>query len=236
MYPILGKRDYPKTYWTQSEIIDLLEKRAKYFDEMVQKNLFDSLMVFITGHGIKDYLISSDCKKISKIMIHRIFSDKYPFVRSVPRIFLYDSCDGSSERNHLPRFYESDEEEEDFDDDTDTVGVGNIHGKGIKKKRKNPSNLTVKTMNEEKDDEIGEFGKNSNVQPNLSQQKTLEFEEAQSAWNVGEKNPDYRLVTVFAANAGYQAKMDSVSGSYLIREFLERVVLNYRTENKLYLG
>ena len=69
----------------------MLQKQANELEynlsnEHVQENKYDGLMVIISCHGIKGYIVSSNYKKISKEAIHRIFSGKKPMSREIPRI------------------------------------------------------------------------------------------------------------------------------------------------------
>ena len=54
-------------------------------------------------------------------------------------------------------------------------------------------------------------------------------------WAKDEHNPDYRLVTVNAANQGFQSKMDTVSGSYVVTKLTEKISKNIK-RNKLFLN
>ena len=112
MYPILGTREYPKTEWKKDELIAFLEEKAKYFNDNI--DFYDSLIVTLTGHGIRRHIITSDGDTIKKSAIANIFSAKYPAVRDKPRIFIFDSCDGALARDGL-RYESSDEEEEEED-------------------------------------------------------------------------------------------------------------------------
>ena len=91
-----------KTRWTKNEIFELLKQQANYLNKSVKSNKYDSLIVIISSHGIKDHIITSDYGKINKDTIHRIFSVDYPSLRDIPAIFLYDCCDGENDmiRNH----------------------------------------------------------------------------------------------------------------------------------------
>jgi len=59
---------------------------------------FDGLIVCVSCHGVKDSIITSDIKTIAKTVIHRTLSLKYPKLREIPRIFLFDCCSGSDIR------------------------------------------------------------------------------------------------------------------------------------------
>ena len=81
--------------WKEQELIDFLKEKAAFFDSNVDK--FDGLMVVISCHGLRDYVCTSDYKLIEKLAIHRLFSLNYPKVRELPRIFIYDCCDGDND-------------------------------------------------------------------------------------------------------------------------------------------
>merc|ERR1719229_103159 len=83
-----------KMQWTKSEIDDLLEQKS---DELTN-NLddYDGLVVIFSGHGKDDNIITSDGQLISKQYIYQYFTfstDKVA-VRSIPRLFVFDCCDG----------------------------------------------------------------------------------------------------------------------------------------------
>ena len=88
-----------KMSWTKDEVTDFVKHdipRA-FFDENGDAR-FDGLIVSISSHGLGNNVISSDYKKVSRTMIHRIISDRYPEIREIPRIFMFDACDGARER------------------------------------------------------------------------------------------------------------------------------------------
>eukprot|EP01084_Bolivina_argentea_P161751 281546_1 len=88
-----------KTHWTEEEVLELMKKEAKYLDKTVRNGKHDGLIVIISAHGIRDNIISSDYMKINKDTIHRIYSVDHPILRDIPRIFMYDSCDGQNDKN-----------------------------------------------------------------------------------------------------------------------------------------
>merc|ERR1712228_728362 len=78
--------------------------KAKELNENLTSNdpnieKYDGLVVVISCHGIEHHILSSDEKQIGKDVIHRIFSGKYAENRSIPRIFIFDSCAGSEEKD-----------------------------------------------------------------------------------------------------------------------------------------
>ena len=55
-------------------------------------------------------------------------------------------------------------------------------------------------------------------------------------WAYGEKNPDFRLAVINAANEGFQAKMSCESGSYTITKITEKISDNVSNRNELSFG
>ena len=65
--------------------------------------------------------------------------------------------------------------------------------------------------------------------------KTTSVDLGDSSWYKGEKNPDFRLVQINAANEGFQAKMSPTTGSYMLTKIIARIRQNL-SNNKLRLG
>merc|ERR1719447_330197 len=90
--------------WTRDELIQFLTKMAR----KLQHNLlnaerpYDALIVSLSCHGLKDGIYTTDYKTITKQSIHRIFSS-FPINRTIPRIFVFDSCAGSQRRDQRTR-------------------------------------------------------------------------------------------------------------------------------------
>eukprot|EP01084_Bolivina_argentea_P052475 96406_1 len=60
-------------------------------------------------------------------------------------------------------------------------------------------------------------------------------------WSKNDKNPDYKLSVVHAANEGFIAKMNKIDGSYLIYQFVTKMIRNIQCaktnpEKELYFG
>eukprot|EP01084_Bolivina_argentea_P078419 142285_1 len=83
-----------KSYWTQKQILDLLNKKAAEFDTSKE---FDALIFIFSGHGMKGSIYTSDDQLIQQYAIHRMFTKNYCSARKRPRIFLFDCCAGSNE-------------------------------------------------------------------------------------------------------------------------------------------
>ena len=77
------------------------------------------------------------------------------------------------------------------------------------------------------DIEMNEIGKRISLN-DVVRQNTL-------VWAGDEDNPDYRLVTVNAANEGFQSKMCSVNGSYVIKQFIQKTKENVNKKNPKFL-
>ena len=186
---------YPKPakyYWTQNEIIRFLGESAakleqKVLDDQDNKNTksrYDGLFVVVSCHGWNNSIITSDYQLITKQAIHNIFSWKHPKIRSIPRVFVFDCCDGDQER--------------DLD-------------------------WAPESVDEKESDDI--VGKNFGIDDiDLSSQDTL-------VWKRDQDNPDYRLCLIHAANPGFQAKMSSETGSYLVTSMTNKMIENVNNKN-----
>ena len=88
-----------KTAWTEHEITKFLKNDVvkELFDDDNQLK-YDGLIVCVSCHGVENKIITSDFKTIQKAVIHRLISHQFPKVRQIPRIFLFDSCQGNAER------------------------------------------------------------------------------------------------------------------------------------------
>ena len=92
-----------KYSWTEEEVMDFL--RNDVCTQLLDNGgnvQFDGLMVCISSHGLHDCVLSSDYKKMSRTRIHRCISENYPELREIPRIFLFDACDGTRDRRAIP--------------------------------------------------------------------------------------------------------------------------------------
>ena len=89
-----------KLHWTAKEITSFLEMEI---GEMLftanNKLKYDGLIVCVSCHGVKDNIVTSDIETIEKTAIHRMLSLKYPEIREIPRIFIFDCCNGSDRRH-----------------------------------------------------------------------------------------------------------------------------------------
>eukprot|EP01084_Bolivina_argentea_P022351 41530_1 len=189
---------YDKYNWTQDDMITFLNERAQDIGNENKKK-YDGILVIISGHGYNKNIITADYQIIDKTAIHRIFSTNYPCVRLLPRIFIFDCCDGNQERSHYLTADCS-------DDESDDVETSAVKGAGDKSKN---------------------FG--------VDDIKIEQYE--QEIWKRDQKNPDWRLSLIHAANEGFQAKMNSVDGSYLIYQFVKRMIANIENKtDELYFG
>merc|ERR1712204_97520 len=98
--PVMGSVDAIQVRWTKAEFMALIDAKAKEFannlyDADANKNGFDALFVSISSHGIDQQIITSDYGMVSKKDIYRRFTDSYPASRQLPRVFLFDCCEGS---------------------------------------------------------------------------------------------------------------------------------------------
>ena len=75
---------------------------------------------------------------------------------------------------------------------------------------------------EECDREAPELGKNTTVNAK------------EGGWYFGEKNPDYRLAQIHASNQGFQSKIRSDIGSYVISKMVDKIKTNIESNKKFF--
>eukprot|EP01084_Bolivina_argentea_P022434 41689_1 len=110
-------------------------------------------------------------------------SKNYPAVRNIPRICIFDSCEGSTGLREL--IQKSNISVDEYKDPHEEMSLeGNDTKKGI-------------SLQDYKIDD--------------------------SDWIEHDKNVDYKLVEIRAANPGFISVMNEETGSYLIREFTNTV-------------
>eukprot|EP01084_Bolivina_argentea_P052811 96975_1 len=204
--------------WTQKEITEFITKQAEIaalnintLEDDVRNankkvNGYDGLMIVFSGHGISNNVITSDYQLIDKTAIHRLISTNHSELRTIPRIVMFDVCDGSNERS----YYVSDKIEELYEDD----------------------------MSE---DELERFTQSYHELNEACQGKNfcvgdIKLTKQTSIWKADEKNPDYRLSVVHGANEGFQSKMNSLDGSFLVYEFVKRMMKNIEYGGELFFG
>eukprot|EP01084_Bolivina_argentea_P035737 66223_1 len=176
-------------HWKEKDVMQFLKTDVvqELFDEMTEKVKYDSLIVCLSCHGLQNSIITSDYKQIEKTVIHRVISH-HPKLRDIPRLFIYDSCNGSGQRERK--------------DDSDSEESQSIH-KG-----------------------------NKNIAKSV---KLSEISDGYE-WLDGDMNPDYNLCQIHAANDGFQAFCDSVTGSYLTTSFVNKMQDNINEKRNKTLG
>eukprot|EP01083_Nonionella_stella_P276693 940307_1 len=85
-----------KLYWSEKEVMELLDDAAR--ELTANRNVYDGLIVIFSCHGWEGNVITSDYRLIDKNAIHRLFSIQYPGTRTIPRMFLFDCCEGSQRK------------------------------------------------------------------------------------------------------------------------------------------
>ena len=217
--------DTYKAYWLKQELLAFLRNRATALETNLSQSFtvkkYDGLIVMISCHGISDdgreCIITSDYALIEKESIHRIFSAKNAKSRGIPRIFLFDCCSGENQRDTTVRsprinLLSVDSEGEDEEESSDDAG------KNI------PTLSVVRSVTDET--AVGpEMGKNAP-------------ERVESViWALDENNPDFGLITINAANSGFQSKMSCETGSYVVTQLTKRLAKNiYENDNKKFLS
>ena len=145
IFPSYNFNDYIKQYWTAKEIMDLFKKQSQIFEDNIAEfddengeivnGKYDGLVVIISCHGIRDHIISSDYEKIDRTAIHRLFSLKRPKCRQFPRLFIFDCCSGSQQKDSEWRCNledAGDDNDSDHDDDDDNENLKKFRKSKIK--------------------------------------------------------------------------------------------------------
>ena len=199
--------------WTESQLIEFLKEKADELEYTLRdpsvEDPYDGLLVIISCHGIRDYIITSDYKKINKTAIHRIFSGKKPLSRKIPRMFIFDCCSGHREREARARRSRlmSQSQGKSRTEDKFAVIPGDLD---FASRLREDSSKNVEVVH-------------------ITRDETL-------VWASQEKNPDFKLVVIHAANDGFQSKMNTVSGSYVIGAFVKGLRENvFKNGNKKFL-
>ena len=202
-YTIIPKGDKIKLNWKENEIVELLKSVGDELLEIDDKNKlkYDGLIVCISCHGIRNHIITSDIKALDKTVIHRIISLHNPKIREIPRVFLFDCCGGQWDRQ---RSISSKSQQDDGERE---------YGENDDMKEKDDNNNN-------NNDEYGKYIKLSDMEKECGQM-----------WTTHQKNPDFKLVEIHAANPGFQAKMHRHNGSYLLNEFTKRMRSNCSDNN-----
>ena len=119
----LYETEKDKFQWKRDEIISFLKQSAQHLEQNIMneqdpKKKYDALFAVISGHGYDKSIISSDYQLITKQAIHSLFSWNHATSREIPRVFVFDCCDGIQEQDtdyagHYRDEEESSSEEED---------------------------------------------------------------------------------------------------------------------------
>ena len=123
-YPFMTVND--KLSWNKDEVMEFLDKIIReYFLDEGGVPRYDGLIVAISSHGVGNNIVSSDYKLINRTDIHRSISDKYPQIRVIPRIFLFDACDGTRSRQSTIHLEQRESVTPDNTDVEDAAKPGN---------------------------------------------------------------------------------------------------------------
>ena len=120
VYPQYNRTDLKKQngnvklHWTKNEVINLLTDRAQFLRQNL--DVHDGLVLMMSCHGMNGSIISSDGHQIPKLFIHRIFSmdGNMAGVRNIPRLFVFDCCDGDFDQKKCER---------EMKDEADIIGA-----------------------------------------------------------------------------------------------------------------
>eukprot|EP01084_Bolivina_argentea_P215834 366523_1 len=86
--------------WTEKEVVDFLSNDVG--DELTNESAnYDGLIVFVSCHGIDNSIVTSDYRIIETTVLHRLISMNHTSSRNIPRLFLFDCCNGSAKREYI---------------------------------------------------------------------------------------------------------------------------------------
>ena len=88
-----------KIHWTQEEILTYLrDDVGAIFFSPKGKAIYDGLLVCVSGHGVRDHVVTSQLEYVEKSTMYRCICDKFPQFIEIPRIFIFDACAGGREK------------------------------------------------------------------------------------------------------------------------------------------
>eukprot|EP01083_Nonionella_stella_P145885 458123_1 len=230
-YNIVSKQMQSKCAWTLKELRTFLEENAEELHSNVG-TIYDGLVVILSAHGIKDYVVTSDYKKIAKTEIHRIFTVNKPQNRTIPRVFLFDSCDG-------PNVKQVGIIRGDKDDDAAAKGADTMQSVAELVEPNQTTDCDDDAMVDIDLDKtharVSTKGHALEENPEFVLQASVPSVEDEGPWLENEMSLDFRLVTIYAANEGFQSILNSKKGSYAIMKFIQKMNENQQNGNKKWL-
>eukprot|EP01083_Nonionella_stella_P246836 856498_1 len=116
VFPKYKNMQQIRQYWRKKDIIDLLETQSKHLAHNIDH--YDGLIVIISCHGMDDCIVTSDGEKIPKMVIHRLFTamdESHVLNRNIPRLYVFDCCDGPNHFKYHARPIMDTEEKEKTD-------------------------------------------------------------------------------------------------------------------------
>ena len=139
-------------------------------------------------------------------------------------MFIYDCCSGEKERDNASRRRLTIDASTDEESSNDESAEGDVVVTKSAEEETKSEKMELK-QNEEiiNDVQSTEQGKNVGM-IDMGRATTVQ-------WARDEKNPDYQLAVINAANEGFQSKLDTQRGSYVITEFTEKLRENMNDKN-----
>jgi len=213
----------PKLRWTKAELEAFIEERAAVFEANLRSDSaekYDALICVVSCHGMNRSLITSDYKLLKTVDFHRFFSKEgHTMSRMVPRIFIFDCCDGNVEYGKFVslgknKFGTNDEAmlADVIGETEDAAGVTTAEDQG-----KDADGSEDEKVADESETESDEEEKNE------EEEKVAECSVSSEAlWAYDTEHPDHQLAVLNASTWGFQSKLNTGIGSYLIAGFVDR--------------
>ena len=245
-YKFIETKRPNKLSWTKREIKEfMIQDVGGSFFKKSGKPKYDCLLVFVTGHGERHAVVTSDGQVVDREKIHRYISLAHDQIREIPRIFIFDACAGGASRqntlsrlsliqshkkavNQLSVSVESEEEMDDEDENAEEAHQDEAATNALTSHDSIANRSTEIYVIVDESDEKEELDKDqviaksaSNVDDNLQQ------------WTSSKKNPDHKLTVINSANVGFQAKIrgDEV-GSFFIYLFTKKIIESIKKHDR----
>ena len=146
---------------------------------------------------------------MTKLEFHRSFSKQgHALSRTVPRLFIFDCCDGDGDFGKFKKDAAKNGKEGGNKEEKQLAAMLELGDADV-------ADVVPPEQEQELEDgdEAGAEQEDAEPEPSVS---------AEAVWAHNTEHPDYQLAELNASRWGFQSKLNTGSGSYLISGFVER--------------
>ena len=198
-----------KLYWTKEEILSYLrDDVGNAFFTPKGRARYDGLVVCVTGHGVRDHVVTSQLEHVEKMAIHGCICDKYPRFVDIPRIFIFDVCADQGQKLQID----------------DSMGLA---AKGDRKSH------VAAVNSDELNSEILESQYETKEQGDIGNVGDLDNAANGNCLGALSGALCRNTALIHAVNSNYQAKMSGDVGSHLLTSFIYRVEANQARHERM---